>query len=104
MIQHVFVSTESLTNLALHTVTVDCMLKTLFRHANQQLDRGITRLALGEHIDSSQRKSSHRLAATASKERLYQLQADYALPLPEPIFLLNHELHEFHESSADSKL
>ena len=90
--QQVFMLTKGLTYLTFHPITVDSMLETLLGYTNQQLYGGIVCLTFSEHVNRPQRKSSHRLAATASKERLYQFETDHALPFPEhKPCTVNHE-------------
>ena len=81
--QQLFMLTVSLTDLSLHTVSVDGMLKAFLRNTDQDLCRTVVTMSLDGLIDGSQRKGGHRLAAAVFKERLHQQIACHALPFPE---------------------
>ena len=81
--QQLFMLTVSLTDLPLHTVSVDGMLKAFLRNTDQDLCRTVVTLSPDGLIDGSKRKGGDRLAAAVFKERLHQQMACHALPFSE---------------------
>ena len=78
---HLTIAAISLANLTFRPIAVNGMLEVLLRDTNQNLYGSILRLPLSGCIDYSQREIHHRMAVSATEERLHQHSADHTLRL-----------------------
>lgn len=77
--KQVLLMTIGLTNLPLHAIAVDGMMKPLLRNTNEHLNGRLPFLVLGVHKYDSQREGSHRMAMASVEELVYQFLTDNAL-------------------------